>query len=315
MLWLWILIAVLVVLFLALYGATRYFFNMSVVRAADRTEDDFIDDSNPTWAPFKERMKEAQAWMRENGEIVTIRSHDGLKLAAFEIPAEHARGTLIVFHGYRSLATVDFAPEVQFLHKLGYRLLVPYQRSHGLSEGEYICYGNKERYDARDWARYADKKWPGQDIFLSGISMGSATVMMAADLDLPQSVRGIIADCGFTSAWDIMAYLLKAQYHLPPFPLMYTMDLMTRVRAGWGLKEGDSRKSLAASKLPVLFLHGAQDDFVPVFMTDENYAACAGEKELYKVKGAAHAQSFAIDPQGCQEKIAAFLNRHSTAEE
>ena len=40
-----------------------------------------------------------------------------------------------------------------------------------------------------------------KDIFLCGISMGCATTLMAAGLDLPDNVKGIIADCGFTSPW------------------------------------------------------------------------------------------------------------------
>lgn len=313
--WIWILLIVLLVIVLLLCLASWFFFKLSILREkVERSDTDFLKEDNPTWHPFREQILEAQAFMRREGEIVHITSYDGLKLAAFQIPAKvsQPKGTLVVFHGYRSLATVDFAPEVLFLHELGYHLLVPYQRSHGLSEGKHICYGNKERYDARDWAKYAAKTWPGLDIFLAGISMGSATVMMAADLELPETVRGIVADCGFTSAYDIMSYLLKAQYHLPNFPMMNLEDLYCRLMAGYSLKEGDARKSLANSKLPVLFLHGAEDDFVPVYMSDENYAACAGEKELYKVKGASHAQSFAIDPQGCQEKMTAFFEKYGT---
>lgn len=318
MTWLWILLIVLVIVLAALCGAAWYFFKLSILRgdrSKERTEADFIAPDNETWGPVNEKMKEAQAWMREKGEMVSITSFDGLKLAAFYIPAdvEKPRGTLIVFHGYRSLATVDFAPEVQFLHDLGYRLIVPYQRSHGESEGEYICYGVLERFDARDWAKYAESRWPGEDIFLSGISMGCATVTMAADLDLPASVRGIVADCGFTSPWEIMAYLLKVQYRLPPFPLMNVVDLLARMKAHYALKGADSRKALAKTRLPVLFIHGAEDDFVPVFMTDQNFAACASEKELYKVPGAGHAQSFALDPDGCGEKMKAFFEKYGTA--
>lgn len=316
MLWLWILLIVLAVLLAALCGAAWYFFKLSILRGdKERTEEDFLAPDNETWGPVNQRMKEAQAWMRERGEMVSIQSFDGLRLAAFYIPAdvEKPKGTLIVFHGYRSLATVDFAPEVQFLHDLGYRLLVPYQRSHGLSEGKYICYGVLERFDARDWAKYADSRWPGEDIFLSGISMGCATVTMAADLDLPAGVRGIIADCGFTTPWDIMAYLLKKQYHLPAFPLVHLVDLLARAKAGFALKGADSREALSNTRLPVLFLHGAADDFVPVFMTQENFAACRSEKELVLVEGAGHAQSFALAPALCQEKMAAFLGKYGSA--
>lgn len=319
MTWLWVLLAVIAVLLLALCGAAWYFFKLSIVRAkTERAEENYYEGDDSIWKPFRESMTKAQAWLRAHTEEhVSITSFDGLKLSALYVPAETDRpkGTLIVFHGYRSLATVDFAPEAEFLHSLGYRLLVPYQRSHGESQGKYITYGVKERFDCRDWARYAQKRWAGEDIFLMGISMGSATVLMSAGTDLPETVRGIVGDCGFTSPWEIMKHVSKRDYHLPSFPLLNLVDLLARCVAGYSLKEADTREILARTKLPVLFLHGEEDDFVPLSMTRENYAACGsavgnGEKELYLVPGAGHAQSFAMDPQGCGEKIAAFLEKH-----
>ncbi len=311
MTWLWILLGVLVLLLLALMGAAWYFFKLSIVRETkEKSEEDFYEGNDSIWKPFRESMTQAQKWMRDHTEEhVHIPSFDGLKLSALYIPAEteSPKGTCIVFHGYRSLATVDFAPEVEFLHSLGYRLLVPYQRSHGESEGKYITYGVNERLDCRDWVKYIDGRFPGEDIFLMGISMGSATVMMASDLELPETVRGIVADCGFTTPWEIMAHVAKKDYNLPAFPLLNLVDLLARCKAGYSLKGADARKALAAAKIPVLFIHGEQDDFVPLSMTRENYAACGSPKDLYLVSGAGHAQSFAIDPAGCGEKIAEFL--------
>lgn len=326
--WLWILLGVLAVLVIALFGAAWYFFKLSIVREErEKTEADFVAEDS-LWKDHREVVDQAQKWMAENAEEhVQITSHDGLKLSAIYIPAGvdkpgicKPRGTCIVFHGYRSLATVDFAPEAEFLHSLGYRLLAPYQRSHGESEGKYITYGVKERFDCRDWARYIDARFPGEDIFLMGISMGSATVMMSSDLDLPRTVRGIVADCGFTTPWEIMAHVAKKDYKLPAFPLLHLVDLIARRRAGYALKGADSRKALAKTSLPVLFIHGEADDFVPLYMTKENYEAChtlskQGDKELYTVPGAGHALSFCVDPHGCEEKIAAFLSKNGSGSE
>ncbi len=314
MTWLWILLGVLTVLLIALFGAAWYFFKLSIVRAEkEQTEADFYEGDDSIWKPFRESMTQAQKWMRDHmEELVHIRTFDGLKLSALYVPAgvEKPKGTCIVFHGYRSLATVDFAPEVEFLHSLGYRLLVPYQRSHGESEGRYITYGVNERFDCRDWAKYIEGRFPGEDIFLMGISMGSATVMMSSDLDLPKTVRGIVADCGFTTPWEIMAHVAKKDYNLPAFPLLNLVDLLAKARAKYGLKGADARKALAKTRIPLLFIHGGQDDFVPLSMTEENFRACRSEKELYIVPGAGHAQSFVMDPKGCGEKIAAFFEKY-----
>lgn len=311
MVWLWIALAAVLAAALLLLGAAVFFFKFSIRRYRKERADEQYEEADSIWNPFAPRMKEAQAYIRAHTrEKVKLTSFDGLELAALYLPVERPRGTVIAFHGYRSLATIDFALEVEFLHRLGYDVLLPYQRSHGESQGKYITYGVKERFDCQSWARYAARRWGDRPLFLMGISMGAATVLMASGLELPPNTRGIVADCGFTTPWDIMAHVAKRDFRLPPFPLLYVLDWVARLVAGFGLKEADTRKALEKNKLPVLFLHGEDDDFVPPSMTRENFAACRAEKALYLVPGAAHAQSFAVDTKGCQEQIAGFLEKY-----
>ncbi len=310
--WIWILAGIFLLLLLALLGAGQYFFRFAVLRRSTEREDEQYEQPDSIWNPFRERMEEAQAWIREHtAETLEITSLDGLKLRALYLPAdlEAPKGMILAFHGYRSLATIDFALETKFFHDLGYAVVLPYQRSHGLSEGKYITYGVKERLDCRDWARYLAERFRPKALFLAGISMGASTVMMASELELPGCVRGVIADCGFTSPWEIMKHVSRRDFKLPAFPLLLILELFTRCRAGFSLKGADSRKALAKTHLPVLFLHGKQDDFVPLSMTRENFAACAGEKDVFLVPEAGHAQSFAMDTPGCEKQIAAFLEK------
>ena len=307
---LWACVVLLIVLGV-LGGAGGFFFRFAMVRGKEQPEGDFLKEGT-IWHPFRERMEAAQAYIRAHtAERIKLASFDGLKLSALYLPVENPRGTVIAFHGYRSLATVDFALEAEFLNSLGYDVLLPYQRSHGESGGRYITYGVKERFDCRDWARYAARRF-GEErpLFLMGISMGAATVLMASNLDLPGNTRGIVADCGFTTPWEIMAHVARRDFKLPAFPLLYVLEAFARLRAGVSLKGADSRRALSETGLPVLLLHGEEDDFVPVSMTRENYAACRGEKSLYLVPGAGHAQSFGKDTPGCQRKIGDFLERY-----
>ena len=147
-------------------------------------------------------------------------------------------------------------------------------------------------------------------VLFMGISMGAATVLMASGLELPPNTRGIVADCGFTTPWDIMAHVARRDYKLPRallWVLLSLLDLLARAAAGFSLKGADTRQALAHTQLPVLFLHGEKDDFVPVSMTEENYHACASPKALRLVPGAEHAQSFGVDTPGCEETIQRFL--------
>ena len=311
MLWLWILTGVLLAAAAALLGAAGFFFWFSIRRRKSERTDQQYEEPDSIWNPFRQRMKEAQAYIRAHTrEKVKLTSFDGLTLTALYLPVKNPRGTVIAFHGYRSLATIDFALEVEFFHRLGFDVLLPYQRSHGESQGKYITYGVKERFDCRDWAVYAARRFGDRPLFLMGISMGAATVLMASGLELPENTRGIVADCGFTTPWEIMAHVARRDYHLPAFPLLYVLEGIARLQAGVSLRGADTRQALQKTRLPVLFLHGEADDFVPVSMTRENYAACSGEKELLLVPGAGHAQSFGVDPEGCQEAIRSFLEKH-----
>ena len=130
----WIAAGIVLVLLAVLFGAAGFFFRFAILRAKKERTDEEYEEGNSIWNPFRERMREAQSWIHQHtAEHVSMVSFDGLKLSALYLPAETAqpKGTMIVMHGYRSLATIDFALEAEFLHSLGYRLLIPYQRAHG----------------------------------------------------------------------------------------------------------------------------------------------------------------------------------------
>lgn len=268
------------------------------------------------WKPYLDYVLKEQEWLKEHQEqeLKEIRSKDGLTLRAAYIPRENAKGTIICMHGYHSTNDIEFVPEVRFLWNLGYSILLPWQRSHGKSEGRYITYGVKERHDLKRWILYTNRHLAAKnkDIFLCGISMGCATTLMATGLDLPDNVKGIIADCGFTSPWDIIKHVAKERFHLPPFPLMYMVDLISEVVAGFGLKEVSIPEIMKRNKIPVLFIHGDADDYVPMWMTIKNYEACAAKKELYIVSGAGHALAFSKDMEEGKRRIKNFINKYKT---
>lgn len=276
----------------------------------------------------KEKQPKRPKWMEQYADVfsaakeflqrtpyepVSIQSFDGLTLRARWYPAEQAKGTILLMHGYRANGFANFGYVMEFYHNLGYHLLLVSQRSHWESEGKYICFGVKERFDCRDWAEYLSKRpeCVGKSIFLNGVSMGATTVMMATGLDLPETVDGVIADCGFTSPWDVVADLAKRRFHLPVHPLLEGLDCMTRWFAGFRLRECSTLDALRRCKIPVLFLHGERDRFVPCAMTKKNYAACAAEKQLITVPEARHGGSYLTDQMGCQNALRHFLSAHT----
>ena len=160
------------------------------------------------------------------------------------------------------------------------------------------------------WAEYIDER-VGGEIFLDGISMGASTVLMAAGEKLPGSVKGIIADCGFTSPEEIMLKVMETDMKIRCRPLFYLIGFMVRLRAGFGMGEYSTIEAMKANKLPVLFLHGTGDKFVPCEMTLRAYEACAAEKEILLVEGATHGACYLMEPEKCQRTLEEFLKKHS----
>ncbi len=239
----------------------------------------------------------------------SIVSHDGLRLVGHLYRTEKDSNKYIIcMHGYRS-SPDDFMCAMGFFLSEGYNILAVEQRSHGRSEGKWITFGVKERYDALSWCNYLIEKF-GTDIkiILDGLSMGATTVLMAAGLDLPSNVKGIIADCGFSSPWDIVTEVARVDMHIPKFPLLYLMIPTVRLLCGFGLKEASTVDAVKKSKLPILFVHGLSDDFVPHEMSVKAYEARPENSRLISVENATHGMSYVVDEERCKKELGYFLN-------
>lgn len=240
-------------------------------------------------------------------EDVYITSFDGLQLHGRLLSRDGAKGTILLFHGYRSCADGDFGCAVPLMRSLGFQVLLVDQRAHQKSEGRYITFGLLERQDALCWAREMSRRFGAEHpLYLDGISMGAATVLMAASLPLPDSVRGIIADSGFTSPKAIIGSVIR-RLHLPAKPLLWLMNLWSRMLVGVSLDAYCAPEAMKSCRLPVLFVHGKADSLVPWEMTRENYDACQSEKTLLLVEEADHGESFLVDRAACEKAMRAFL--------
>lgn len=244
-------------------------------------------------------------------EDIFIQSYDGIDLHAVLYEAPDADTTFILFHGWISSGINDFGCIIPYYASKGYNILLVSQRGQGKSGGKYICMGAQEKYDCVSWCEYANKRFgTAHNIFIEGISMGAATVLFASALELPPNVRGIIADCGFTSPIEIIKSVARSKGILP-YPLVWLVALWFRIFCGCSMYADSSVKAMRTNKLPILFIHGEADKFVPCKMSMEAYEACTTDKTLVTVPGAGHGTSYLVDPERCIHELESFTNKYS----
>ena len=252
---------------------------------------------------------------RRTPNMAVITAHDGIELAArvYRPKKDVGHKWLIALHGYHSDNGACKSIAYKFLPE-GYNVLLPDLRAHGESGGKYIGMGWVDRLDLLDWIDYVISIDPRAQIILHGSSMGGATVMMAAGEELPHQVKGVIEDCGYTSIWDISADRLKEDFGLPQFPVMQAANIVSRIMTGLDFSQGSCVEQVAKAKVPILFIHGAEDDFVRTEMVYELYDAWSSPKELLVVEHAGHAQSNYRNAKLYYETVFSFISEYCISE-
>ena len=244
-------------------------------------------------------------------EVVAIESRDGLRLVGHWFPSPEARRIIIAFHGWHSAWYRDFALIADFWRQERCNVLYVEQRAQQNSEGDYIGFGLTERGDCLAWAQWTVERFgTALPIYLAGVSMGGTTVLMAAELPLPDAVHGIIADSAYTSPHAIWQHVARKNLHIPFLLGGKIADRICRRRLSLGSDACSTPDALSATKKPVLLIHGEDDHFVPVRMAYENQAACAAPCQLLVVPGADHAMSCYMDPQEYEEALRHFWSAY-----
>lgn len=254
----------------------------------------------PYFAPFRDLPFEE----------VVITSYDGLRLCADLLRGRDSGVTVIFFHGYKSEPAWDFAAMYDFYRGIGCNLMYVHMRAHGKSDGEYIGFGALDRYDVVRWAEKAAELFPESAVFLHGMSMGAASVMQSADLDLPKCVRGIIADCGYSDLDTVFRNLIGGIYHLPAVPFVDIFEYTNRVKAGYDFREANSARSLSVAEVPLLYICGESDLYVPKDMALRIYNACRSEKRLLLVPETGHAASYMRAKEEYQSAVTDFIKNY-----
>ena len=308
MVWLGIGLLVIALILITSYICFRLAFR--VPRRCPRTawQEPVEPPKGAAYEPYQATIRQ---WMDESRQLpyeeLSIRSFDGLNLYARYY--EYAPGAPIelMFHGYRGRAERDLSGGIRRCFALGHSAVLVDQRGAGRSEGNVITFGICERWDCLRWVdRLIDRFGEDARILLTGISMGAATVLLAAGEPLPKQVIGVLADCGYTDAGEMIRKTTR-ELGLPPRLMYPFIKLGARLFGHFNVDETSPLQAVAQCKVPVLFIHGETDAFVPCEMSRRNYEACAARKELFTVPDADHGLAYIIRPQEYEEVMRQFF--------
>lgn len=293
----------------ALFTATEYAIYRKAFYSKPGHDDPYVLPKGEQYEHDRERMFSLiRAIDAVPYEPVYITSYDGTRLFGRYYHVRDGAPLQIEFHGYRGSALRDFCGDDAFARSLGINTLLVDERSHGKSDGHAITFGVRERYDCLAWCEWAAARF-GADtpIFLAGVSMGAATVLMASELPLPKNVRGIFADCPYSSPEAIIRKVAHEDMHLPAAPAMAFVRIASRVLAHFNLSESSAAEAVRHTKIPILLIHGEDDRFVPCYMSREIYENCASRATLETFPGAGHGLSYIVDEPRYCECVRKFL--------
>lgn len=308
MVWLYVLLSVLAFCAIGFLLAALIVYRIAFFVPKKERDDHYHLPPGPQFEAEREKMLALiRAQEKIPFERVFTTGYDGTTLSGRYYHVRDGAPLQIQFHGYRGTSVRDFCGGNKLARENGYNTLVVDQRAHGLSAGHTITFGVKERYDCKRWVEYAITRFGhGTPITLAGVSMGAATVLMASELDLPENVKGIIADSPYTTPKEILLRVCRDN-HIPTplaYPLLY---VGARVFGGFDWNAASAVEAVKHTRIPILLIHGEDDRFVPKEMSAEIEHACAGYVRRVTFPEAGHGISYIADPEGYANAAMSFL--------
>lgn len=319
---LFIILTIFIVLLLFNIAIGIYFYNFVFNRiwmenGAKKIREKLNNDKTPEGIEkflkqkrYDDNKDEFNNSVKDIEEQIFIKAYDNTKIHARLINNNDKDNIWIVgVHGYRNSSNT-FGEFINPLFKQGYNILLPDLRGCGLSKEKYLTMGNKDKYDVKSWVDYLSEKYPSSKIVIYGVSMGGATTMMTTGLKLPKNVICVIEDCGYSSLYDELKYEINYFLKLPTFPALNLTNLIYKFKNnGVGFKEVSSVEALKKNEIPMLFMHGKNDDFVPYNMLQKVYDANKGYKEKIEFDYTWHAEACMKHTEEYYDAINNFIKK------
>lgn len=313
----WVLLILIILLLLALAAGFVIFNSVFLYNDQNKGDDSSaldpstIDSDSDLMRPTAGKYYAFRApYIRKFNELplkeLSITSFDDLKLYGYLLEGD-PKEVVICVHGYKSSMQEDFADRVSIYLERGSTILLLNDRAHGKSEGKYLGFSEHDKRDVAKWVDLINEMYDEPRIYLHGVSMGGATVIHCANSKL-KNVKGIIDDCGFDSIEGISKYLIKDVYHLPYFPFGDLAWFWSVVITGVSFNTSKGEECVRDTDIPILFIHGKEDHFVPCFMSEKMYEACVSPKELHLIEGCGHAAAYMMATEEYTEAVNRLLD-------
>lgn len=255
-----------------------------------------------------ERQKDRAFLEMIEPEQLTINSHDDLTLKGYVFKQNDSNKWVFAVHGYTG-SVRQMTRWNRQIYELGYNIFAPDLRGHGESEGSFYGMGWLDQQDLQQWLAVLLEREPDANITLYGVSMGASAVLNFA-ADVPKQVTSVIADSGFTSVNTIFETQLNNIFHLPSFPIMNAAKTVSKIRIGLDFDEASTVAKVAAIRVPILYIHGGIDTFVPVENVHELAAATNAPHEVWIVEDANHGEAVKVEPDLYRTKVTGFIEGH-----
>lgn len=298
---------ILIVILLVCLIITNFIYFVAIDTSKDKSKI-FDNQKGKIYVPvLDEEGKQIISKLKE----VYVKSFDNLKLHAYEMKDDKNSNWIILVHGYcgDSKQMISYANK---LYENNVNVLMIDLRGHGKSEGNYVSFGIVDRHDIITWTNYLNSKYENCVIGLYGISMGASAVMMSLGEALPKNVKYVIEDSGFASAHDILKYQFRKFYHIPSFPFLCFLNLKIKFKNKYSIYETNCENILKNNDVPILFIHGGEDEIVPTEMMKKLYDSNLGKKDKLIINKAYHTSSVFTEPHKYWNKVIGFINEYSS---
>ncbi len=250
------------------------------------------------------------AFQGEKCEEVAIQSFDGLRLTGRYYPGKEGAPLQIWCHGYKGNAIQDFCGAWPMAKAMGHHVLLIDERAHRTSQGHTITFGIREHRDVIAWVEYVCQRFGAIPIGLMGVSMGAATVLMAAGREMPNNVKCVVADCPYDAPDRIVKKVIANEMKMKA-GLMYPLARFSAMVFGhFDLEAWSPLEAVKKTSLPILLIHGEEDHFVPCEMSRNIKDASGDKAELHTIPHSPHALNQLTNPEMYAGIYTAFLQKH-----